>query len=139
MAQPRAIEQAGHQPCAAAQLGEQRLDLLHRQHRRQAHRTLGARHPVEPAQVTPEHLLVQEQQCGQCLPLRRRSHLALRRQVRKESGCLSFAEIVRMALAMKINVTLDPMNICLLRTPAVVQPPDRGANLVQQFWRSSTG
>ncbi len=59
--------------------------------------------------------------------------------MRKESDCLGLAEIIRMALAMEENIPLDPMNIRLLRAAAVVQAPDRGANLIQQPGRSRAG
>src|SRR6266700_2402909 len=132
VAQSRTVEQAGHQQSRAAQLGKQPLHLLHRKHRRQAHRTFRPRHAVEPAQTAPEHLLVEKQQRGERLPLGGCRDAAFRRQVRQEGGRLGFAKLGRVPLAVEINIALDPMNIGLLRAAAVIQAPDRGPYLVEQ-------
>src|SRR6266581_149112 len=79
VAQSRTVEQAGHQQSRAAQFGKQPLHLLHRKHRRQAHRAFRPRHAVEPAQIAPEHLLVEEQQRSERLPLGGCGDAALRR------------------------------------------------------------
>ena len=51
--------------------------------------------------------------------------------MREEGDRLAFAKIIRMVLAVKMNVTLDPMKMRLLRAAAIVQAPDGGANLVK--------
>jgi len=132
VAQSRTVEQAGHQQSRAAQFGKQPLHLLHRKHRRQAHRAFRPRHAVEPAQIAPEHLFVEEQQRSERLPLSGCCDAAFRRQVRQEGGRLGFAKLSRVPLSVEINIALDPMNIGFLRAAAVIQALDRSPYLVEQ-------
>ena len=58
--QPRAVEQARHQPRRAPRAGEQAPDFGLAQHRRDAHRTLRADQIAEPGELDPEHRAVEK-------------------------------------------------------------------------------
>jgi hypothetical protein len=70
-----------------------------RQHGRQVAGLLRAHDAVEPRQLYLQHLLVEEQQRGQRLVLRRRRHLAVHGQVREERLDLGGRHVGPMPLA----------------------------------------
>lgn len=50
----------------------------------------------------------------------------------EERGDFGLAHLQRVALAVKVDKTLDPLDVGLLRARAVVPPPDGIAHLVEQ-------
>src|SRR5262249_20089714 len=87
---------------------------------------------VEPTQVPQEDVLIEKQERGKRLVLRRGGDVSLRRQVTQESRDLGLAETRWVTLAAPENKALDPVHVSLLRAPAVVQPLDRVAHLPKQ-------
>ncbi|MBT9166265.1 MAG: hypothetical protein DDT25_00948 [Chloroflexi bacterium] len=109
---------------------QHRGHLAGREHHRQLGRALGPHHALHPRQVLPQHLAVQKQQGRQRLILRRSRHMALHRQMRQERLHLRRPHPGRMALAMKQDEALGPVDILRLGAYAVVAQTDA---LTQQF------
>src|SRR6185369_6203687 len=70
--EPRAVEQRRHQPRRAVELCKDGTHLVAREDGRQATRRLGANEVVEPWEILPENLAIQEEESGERLVLRRR-------------------------------------------------------------------
>ena len=66
-------------------------------------------------------------------PLFGRRNLALNRQVRQKRLYLGRAHVAGMAKAAEFNKPPYPVDISLLGTYAVVQPPNLMAELIQQL------
>src|SRR5438067_1497136 len=68
-----------------AELGQQQIDLVARQHHRQAFGTMGTHDARNLPGIDLEHLLVEKKNRAEGLVLRRGTDMALDRQVRKKS------------------------------------------------------
>ncbi len=130
-----AVEQARHQRMRALHPFQHGGHLAGREHHRQPGRALGAHHVLHPRQVLPQHLAVQKQQGRQRLVLRRSRHMALHRQMRQKSLHLRRPHPGRMALAMKQDEALGPVNILGLGAYAVMAQTDALPQQVQQLRR----
>lgn len=130
--QARAVEQARHQAPGAVHGSEQPFGLRDTEHRRHPHQALRAHDPVEPRQGLLQHLLVQEQQRGERLILRRRRDVPLGGEMTQERSDLRRPQFAGMPLAGKEDKAPDPLDVTLLRAGAVMQPPDRVSNLIEQ-------
>ena len=134
LAQPQAgaVHQQRHQMGEAVQLAEQRRRLASRQHHRDASPRLRAHHVVQPRQLHPQHLAVQEQQRRQRLVLGRGRHVPLRRQVRQEGRHLRFTHFTRVSLAVEHDETQHPVRVRAPGAGAVVPGLNRCTHLVEQ-------
>ena len=130
--QPRAIQQARHQPFHALQLLEEPARLGLRQHHRGAHRPLGPHHAGEPGEILSEDLLVQKQQRRQRLILRGGRDIALRREPAQERLHLARAELGGMPRPVVEDEPADPEPIGLLGPPAVAALANLAAEAVAQ-------
>jgi hypothetical protein len=130
--QTRAVKETRDQPARSRDPRQQPLHLGPREHHRNARRARGPLHPVEPGQLAPQHLAIQEQDRRQRLVLRRRRDMTVHREMIEERRHLRFAHRFRVALAVKVDEPLDPVHIRFLRAPAVVAHPDRFMHPLQQ-------
>jgi hypothetical protein len=73
---PRAIQERADQPDGTLRHGQEAARFFPSQHHRDMHRPLGVNQVAQPLKLAPKHLLVQEQQRGQGLVLRRGADLA---------------------------------------------------------------
>jgi hypothetical protein len=87
---------------------------------------------VEPGQLLPEHVPVEEEQCAQRLVLGGRGHVVLHGQRTQKLRDLGPAHLRRMALAVEEDEAADPGDIGLLGAAAAVARPEGGADLVEQ-------
>jgi hypothetical protein len=78
--------------------------------------------------------MVQEQQRIERLVLRGCANASLRRQTGKKLGDLRLCHFQWMAFVVKEYVSLNPMDIRLFGSIAIVPSPDRLADLIEQFW-----
>ena len=131
--EPRAVEQPGHQPGRAVELGEDRADLVAGQDDRQPLRPLGPDHVVaDPVEGPVEDDLIEEQQGGQSLILGRGRDLPVDRQMVEEGYDLSFSHLVGMPFAVEEDELPDPADVSLLRPDAVMKSADRVADPIEQ-------
>jgi hypothetical protein len=117
-------------------LRKQGADLLLGEYNGNPYGALCAHDPVHPRQLSCEHLAVKKEQRGEGLILGRGGNRALTRKVRQESGHLVGPHVRRVTLVMEVDEAPDPMQIGLLGPIAVVAPPNRVAQLIQQPARS---
>ena len=113
-AQPGAVEQLREQALLALQQRQDARHFVGRQHHRQTRLALRAADGFHPRQVLREHLLVQEQQRRQRLPVRGDGHAALDRQPGQEGLDLGPAHVARMAHAVEAHERPHPMDVGLL-------------------------
>lgn len=130
--QARAVEQAANQPVLPLQMREHVLHFAGREHDREVPGLLRSDDAVEPRQLDLQNLLVQKQQCGQRLVLRRRRHLAVHRQVREERLDLGGRHVSGMALVVKQDESPYPEQVLLLGAIAVMQRAQLVAHLFEQ-------
>jgi hypothetical protein len=132
--QPRSrpVQETGHQPGRAGQASQPRPHLVRRQDRRQAPRLLRPHHGLDAGERPPEYRFVEEHQRIERLILCGGRHLAVDRQMREEGANLRLGYFPRVPLPMKQDETLDPAEVCLLRSDAVMPNPYGDANLLQE-------
>ena len=121
--QSRTVEEACHQKVAAFELFEQRPYLSLGQDHRHPGRALRPLHVIEPLELAPEHLLVQEENSAQGLILRRGGHLSLDGEMGEKALHLELAHGGGMTLAMKQDVAFDPIDVGLLGADAIMLEP----------------
>jgi len=114
--QAGAIEQRRDQPDAAAKLGEDRADLLRREHHRQPDRPPGPDQPAQIAERIPEDVPVQEQQGAQRLHLSAVRHSAVHHQPIEKLQYLCLPHGLGMPGAVVADVAENPGQIGLLGT-----------------------
>jgi hypothetical protein len=130
--QARTVEQAADQPILAVQVREHVLHFAGREHHRQVPGLLRPDDAVEPRQLDLRDLLVEEQQRGERLVLRRRRHLAVHRQVREKRLDLGGRHFGGMPLAVKQDEAPCPEQVLLLGAIAVMQRAQLVAHLIEQ-------
>ena len=81
-----------------------------------------------------EHLLIEKQECGESLILRRGSDMFFSCEMRKEFGNFTFAHFAWMTFAMKKDVAPNPIHVSLLGSDRIVFYPQVPTNAVEQFW-----
>ena len=135
MRMPDAVEQRADQPVRAVETSEHVRDFLSREHDRQARRGLRRLDAFQPGQLDREDFPVQEQQRAARLILRRRGDMARDREIGEKRLDFRRAHRRRMALAVKMDVASNPVDIRLLGADAVMLQPDPMANLVEQTCR----
>ena len=109
------------------------MDFGPGEHHRQTLGCLGLLDIVQPGQLAPQHLPVEEQQGALGLVLRGCRRLPRHRQVGEKPFDFRRAQIARMFLAKMPNKSLNPIQICLFRAYAVVLEENLSANLVEKF------
>jgi hypothetical protein len=87
--QPGAVQQARHQPLRPFEIHEHPLNLVLRQHHRQAKRAFRAHQIVEPGKIALEHAPVQKQDRRERLILRRRGNVPFRSEPAEKRGHLA--------------------------------------------------
>jgi hypothetical protein len=85
---------------------------------------------AHPPQLTPEHLLVKEQQCCQGLVLCGRSDPGLGGERRQKHTDLELAHALGMALPVKYDEPPNPTDIGFFGARAVVKRPQRDSNTI---------
>ena len=89
--------------------------------------------PGDVVQFPIEHLLVEEEQCRECLILSRGGNVAVDGEVAQEGGDLLFAHLFGMALCIEQNEPADPIGVCLLGANAVVFDAQVPADAIKEF------
>jgi hypothetical protein len=89
---------------------------------------------LDDTDVLSEHLSVEKQKRAERLILRGRRNVPSHRQVRQERRDVCGSQIGRMTLAVKYDVSADPMNVRLFGPPAVVPCADGSSHTIEQLW-----
>ena len=87
---------------------------------------------VHPRQLDLQDCLVQEEERGKGLVLRRGRHVAVVGQGRKEGGDVFGTEIAGMPSSVEMDVATNPVDVRLFRAAAVVQRTNAVTHLVQE-------
>jgi hypothetical protein len=83
-------------------------------------------------QRTAQGVLVEEEQGGQGLILRRGCHVVLHGEAREEGLDVCLAHFARMPAAVKEDETFHPVHIGTLRVPRQMTHPDRLPHTVEE-------
>ena len=121
------VEQHADDPHRAFQVRQHQGDLLPTEHDGETQRLLGTDDVLDGANRNAEHALVQEEQGGKRLVLRRRTRVLPGREPCQERRDVSRAQVGRMRQAVKADVPADPRHVGDFRPPAVMPRPNRGA------------
>jgi hypothetical protein len=92
----------------------------------------GPYHALELADITPEHVLIEKHNRIERLILRRGRHPPIDRKVCQKRLDFGSPHLVRMALLVKEDVPLDPMDIRFFCADAVVPDPNGLAKAIEQ-------
>jgi hypothetical protein len=114
------------------ELDEKPFDLAAIEDGRESLGTLGRGEITEIQVFAPQHLLVEEDQCIECLVLGRGGNVAGHCQVVEEGDDLLITQVPGVTLAMKQDVALGPVQVGLLRADAVVLATYEVAHLAEQ-------
>jgi hypothetical protein len=136
--QSATVEDRPDQPVLVLESGEDGAHFRVRKYDGQMARRFRTHDVLEPRQFEFEYLLVQEQQGGQGLVLRRRRDFPHDRKVRQEGLDFRRAHLPRMPLLVEEDVAADPLQVLLLGAIAVMQRPQLFPHLVEQAGRPST-
>jgi hypothetical protein len=128
----RPVEQAGHEPRHAVQLLKQGADLGAGQDDGQPCGALGAYDAIEPREVHLQHVAVQEQQRAQGLVLGRGRDVAIDSQRGQEPRDLRGAHLGGVALVVEEDIALDPPDIGVFGSVAVVAGLDGATDPVEE-------
>jgi hypothetical protein len=114
--QPRAVEQAGHQPVQAVAPLHRVEEAAHFLGRQDGGQSFGPPGPqgVEPGQLDAQHLLIEEQQGVERLVLRAGRDVVVGRQVGQEAFDFRCAHRVRVAQAVEANEAFGPGGVAVL-------------------------
>ena len=124
-AQPRAVEQPGHQQRRTMEMGEERRDVRPGEHDRQLRRPPRPHEVRQRVRPSPEDVPVEEDERVERLVLRRSRHLLACGEVGEEGLDVRLAEGVRIRRPVEAQVALDPAGIGLFGAQAVVPQPAR--------------
>jgi hypothetical protein len=91
-----------------------------RQHHGQLGRARDALDVVDEVELLIEHLLVEKEQRGKSLILRRSGNLLIDGQMSEKLSDFAFAHLLRMAFAMEKDVAPNPIDVSLLGSYRVV-------------------
>ena len=91
-----------------------------REHDRKLRRARNALNVVDEIEFSVEHLLVEKEQRAESLILGGCSDIPFDRQMGEKSGDFLLAHFVRMPLAMKENVTANPIDVGLFGADGVM-------------------
>lgn len=103
---------------------EHRIDFLPGKHNGQPSRAAGAHHAVEPWNLLPQNLAIQEQDGGQRLVLGGGRDMPLVGERRQERGHLRLPHLAGVAHAVVTDVAAHPVRIRPFRAQAVVARAD---------------
>ena len=134
-AHARAVEQRADQPVRPLETNQNVRHLLSSEHDRQVRRRLCRLNAFQPGKLDRQDFPVQEQQRAARLVLRGRSDMARDREIGQKSLDFRRAHRRRMALAVKMDVASNPVDIRLLGPDAVMLQPDPLANLIDETCR----
>ena len=113
------IHDRGTEPRGVSELAQKRLHLARRKHDGDAAGTSGGLDPVNVRQRRAQHVLVQEQQSGQRLVLRCRSHAVRRCERREECAHVLDTKLPGVPPSMMHDVPADPVRIRFLGSRAI--------------------
>jgi len=111
---------------------EDGTDLVPRQHDGQVLEPLGPDNIVEPRELDAEHFAIEEEQGAQGLVLGGGRDLVVDGERCQEGADFGGAHLGGVALAVKEDVTLNPMDVRLLGAPAIVAGADGIAHAVEK-------
>jgi hypothetical protein len=103
----------------------------------QLRRARNALDVVDEVQFSVEYLLIKKQQRTESLILSRCGDALLDSEMSEKVGDFFLAHVVRVAFAMKENVTANPIDIRLLGADRIMFYPQMPPNSVEQLWRGS--
>ena len=114
-------------------------DFLTRENHRDPKR-FGTGDSIQPIELPPQHVLVQEKKRAQCLVLAGGAQVSVGGEAREELRDLLLTHFVRMAFAVKENEPPDPADIGPLGSMAVMPGPDGVADPIEQpGWLGTDG
>lgn len=131
--QPAAVQLPQQQAGRTRYPRQRRLHLGHCQHHGQAFALPGRYDVAQPRQVDIQYSPIKKQQCTLGLVLGRRRHPAHHGQMRQKRLDLGRAHVPRVPLAVEQDEPTYPIDVRILGTDAVVQPPDAGTHLIQEL------
>jgi hypothetical protein len=129
---PRSVKEPTDEAMNTGELAKQALHLVGRKYDGQSDRLLGAFNAVEPGQRGVQHLLVEEEDGALRLVLGRGCNLPWYGQIGQESFDVIGAEFRRMALAVKMDKSSNPVDIRVLGPNAVVLQAEAVADADEQ-------
>lgn len=130
-----AVEQASKQSMLALQPGHDGGDLLKAEHDRQSGLYVRTADVLQPWDIEPKDLVVQEQQGGERLPVRGRCNRAGVGQPRQIGLDVRCAQIARMLQSMELDEAANPIDVDILGSVAEMQVANPLTDLLQQFDR----
>ena len=98
-----------------------------------------ARSRVDIGQLDLQNLLVEKQNRRKRLRLRAGRHVPLDRQMREKLFDLAGVHLAQVALAVKQDEPLDPVDIRFFGALGVMEQPHLRGHLVEQFRRAAAG
>jgi hypothetical protein len=119
-AKSAAVKEFSHQAIVAFEVREDSPYFAGRQHDGQLGRACDALDVVDEIEFSLKHLLIEKQECGESLVLRRSSDMLFSCEMGKEFGNFAFAHCAWMTFAMKKDVTPNPIHISLLGADRIV-------------------
>lgn len=129
---PRSVEERRHHPLAAAELAEERGDLVSGENDRQARRPPRPDDALHPRNLDAEDVAVEKQERGQRLVLGRGADAVLDGEAREEALDLGRSHLARVPLAVEQDEAADPADVRSLGLRAAVAHPKRFAHAVEQ-------
>jgi hypothetical protein len=131
-AQPRSIEEAGHESGHTLEALQEHSGFVASQHHGQAWRALGAYDVVEPGKIDLQNFAIEEQECAQRLVLGGSGHAAPHSEIGQEGRDLGAPHVGRMALVVEEDVALDPRHVGFFRPGAGVTEPQGLSDSIEQ-------
>src|SRR5262245_12778685 len=131
-AEPAPVEQGDSEPLHPVQVLENRRHLVAGEHDGEMRRSSGPDEIVEPQQLGPEHVPIEEEQRTERLILRGRGYASFHRQTREERSHLRRGHLGGVTLVMEEDESADPEHIRLLGPRAQMPHADRNPHTVEE-------
>jgi hypothetical protein len=131
--QPRAVQEAGHELLVAFQPSKHGADLLASEDDGEPFRPLGSDHVLDLFERAIHDDPVQKEQSAKRLVLGGGRHVFLVCQGGEKRRHLGLAHLQRVPFSVEQDELLDPENVSLLGTNAVMEGPDRVPDRVEEL------
>jgi len=127
------VQEVPHEPRFSLQRFQQRFHLVSAQHEGETMRSFGAHEVVDPVDLTPQYLPVEEHERIERLVLRGRTDVLFQRQCGQKLPDLLSSQCAWMPPALEVNKPPDPVNVGLLNPQTVMPHSDGCPHLVEEL------